>query len=454
MINSHKCVHISQSALFLLATLLVVSSGVAGGGDAAVYDLAACVNRAMEVNPGVLAADTDVRVAQSQLDQVKAARFLPDFKLKWYLGPSPEARGDGISGDSDWGNLSLFSRTEVTLVQPLFTFGRLGAAEDAAGGGVEVRRWGSRKARLDLEKRVVEAYYGILLTDHLWELAQEAREEIGRARAVVEEKLEEEEGDYTYVDLARIDRFAYDVEENGNRAEKERALARSAMRLLLDLTPSDSIGLEDGRLDPVGVDVLPLETYADRVDDRPELVQLRAASRARSAQARLAQAEFYPNVFLGGQFKHGYAPNRDNQSNPFLKDDFNFTQIGAVLGLQQSLSFGMTSARKRKAQLEVEKIAYQERLARGVSQLEIERIYRSLKEARANVAAARRAVRATRRWFISARDGFNAGLEEASELLDAVKEYSIIRAKYYAQVYTFNKTWASMQRATGRSILE
>ena len=60
MIYSHRCVENSRFAPFLLAVVLTASAGTAGT-EAAVYDLATCLNRASEVNPGILAADTDVR---------------------------------------------------------------------------------------------------------------------------------------------------------------------------------------------------------------------------------------------------------------------------------------------------------------------------------------------------------------------------------------------------------
>ena len=85
--------------------------------------------------------------------------------------------------------------------------------------------------------------------------------------------------------------------------------------------------------------------------------------------------------------------------------------------------------------------------------IEIERIHGDLVEAEANLKAAKKARRATRKWFLSARDGFNAGLEEAGEMIDAVKEYSIIRAKYFSAVYAFNKAYGSLQRATGGDIV-
>jgi outer membrane protein TolC len=168
----------------------------------------------------------------------------------------------------------------------------------------------------------------------------------------------------------------------------------------------------------------------------------------------VAKSDLYPQLFLAGQFKYSYAPNRDDQKSPFAYDPLNLLQTGAVVGFQQSLSFGLTSAKVKKAQLEHQKILYQTDLARKGMAIEIEKIYRELKEAESNLAAAEKARRAARRWFIAVRDGFNGGFEKASDMIDAVKEYGIIRAKYFEAVYNFNKAWAKLQRATGQPIVQ
>ncbi|MCZ6635532.1 MAG: TolC family protein [bacterium] len=432
--------------------LLLGGSTVHAQAASVVYDLEACVQRALEIHPGVQAAGVDVEIASSQLDQVRAARFLPKFDWTWVVGPSPEARGNALVGDTNLNSLSVFTFTEATLIQPVYTFGKFRFGQQAAAAGVKVKEAGVLKARQDLEFQVAEIYFGLLLANELVDLALEAREEIQKARAFIDEKLEADEGDFTYTDLARIDRFVYDVEEKVHKAEKGQALARSAMRLLLGLGDRDSVALSE-TLAPVAFEAEPLEAYVDRRKNRPEMEQLRSGMEATAALAKVAKTDYYPQFFIGAQFKWSYAPNRDDQKSPFANDNFNFVQGGAILGFRQSLSFGMTSARVKKAQLEAEKLRYLHRLADKGFGLEIEEVYRDLLEAKANIAAAQKARRATRRWFFSARDGFNSGLGEAKEMIDAVKEYSIIRAKYHAEVYHFNRAWARLQKVTGHSLV-
>jgi outer membrane protein len=439
--------YLGLSLTFSLCCLIAVGYALPSHGEA--FSLRQLVDLAVTNNPQLKAAEADVEIAEALSSQARAARVLPKFDLTFMAGPSPEARGDALIGNTDLSSFSVFTRTEATFIQPLFTFGRLAAAQEAARQGVEARTEGLMDARARLESQVADAYYGLLLTNHLWDLASEARTEISKARDLIAEKLEEDEGDYSYTDLFRLDRFVYDVEENANKVAKGRRLLESLAMKVAGLGPDQKITLAEDSLTPLAVDVKPLEFYVDRVVDRHDLKQLRAGIRAKDAQVRAIRSEYYPQFFVGGQFKFSHAPNRDNQNSPFANDDFNYLEAGAIVGFKQSLSFGLTAATVRKVELERKKLTYLDQLASMGAVIEIERLHGNLIEAQSNVGAAKRARRATRKWFLAARDGFNAGLEDADEMIDAVKEYSIIRAKYFNAVYEFNKAYGSLQRATG-----
>jgi len=451
--KNNRCMFFSH--IFLQQTLIVVWGVLLGvwGVSAQTYDLKTSIEQALEIHPGVQAAQVDIAIAQSQLDQAKAARFLPKLEVRSVLGPSPEARGNALVGDTNLSDLQVFSQTEATFLQPLYTFGKLSGARDAASAGVLAYEAGLVKSKADLELQVFEVFYGVHLSKALWELAQEAQGDFQKARDFVAEKLDNDEGDFTYVDLARIDRFAFDVTEKVNEAQKAQDLAQSAMRLLLGLGASDSLSL-GGALVALDVDILPLDHYLERANVRAEMKQLNAVAQVRESLVQVAKSDLYPQLFLAGQFKYSYAPNRDDQKSPFAYDPLNLLQTGAVIGFQQSLSFGLTSAKVKKARLEHQKIIYQTDLARKGMAIEIEKIYRELKEAESNLVAVEKARRAARRWFIAVRDGFNGGFEKASDMIDAVKEYGIIRAKYFEAVYNFNKAWAKLQRATGQPIVQ
>jgi len=452
-LKNNRCIFFSQLFLRHLGFCTLLICICLTDLQAQTYDLKASIERAMAIHPGVQAAEVDIFIAQAQLDQARAARFLPKFELRSVLGPSPEARGDALVGDTNLSNIQVFTQTEATFVQPLLTFGKLNGARDAAMAGVVAYEAGLRKTQADLELQVFEVFYGVHLANALWDLAQEAEGDFQKARDYVAEKLDADEGDFTYTDLARIDRFKFDVVEKVNAANKAKALANSAMRLLLGLGESDSL-LIAGGITPIDVEIGSLESYVAQAENRAEMHQLNAALDARASLVRVAKGDQYPQLFLAGQFKYAYAPNRDDQKSPFANDPLNLIQVGAVVGFQQSLSFGLTSAKVKKARLEHQKLLYQKSLAQKGVAIEIEQIYRGLKEAESNLEAAENGRRAARRWFIAVRDGFNGGFEKASDMIEAVKEYGIIRAEYLEAVYNYNRAWAKLQRATGQPIVQ
>jgi outer membrane protein TolC len=178
--------------------------------------------------------------------------------------------------------------------------------------------------------------------------------------------------------------------------------------------------------------------------------QLAAGVEVRRAQVRLARSDYYPQVFLGGQVKIGYAPNRDRQSGPFARDDFNIRRVGAVIGLQQSLSFGVTASRLAGARSEYQKALEAEKAARNGIALEVERAYRDLVEAGANVESGERALKSSRSWMVAARDAFNAGLGDTKEMVDAFKAYGEMRVEYFRAIFEYNRAAALLDKATGR----
>jgi outer membrane protein TolC len=294
-------------------------------------------------------------------------------------------------------------------------------------------------------------YYGLLLARQLHDAAAESQSDLKEARDKLLEKIEAESEEVTYNDLYKLDTFGYKVDQGLHRVEKELALARSAFRMLLGLAPSDSFDVASEGLEQETVQIEPLEVYVARaLKDRPEIRQLAAGIEARRAQVGVARSDYYPQVFIAGGGKLGYAPNRDRQTGPFVRDDFNVRQGGAVLGLRQSLSFGLTKARVAAAQAEYQKALAVEKGVRDGVALEVERAYRDLVEAGANVESGERALKASRSLMVAARDAFNAGLGESREMVDAFKGYGEMRVEYFRAIFEYNRAVALLDRAMGK----
>src|SRR5213594_741906 len=83
-----------------------------------------CLERALTSSPDVSEAQTEIRIAESQLAQAKAGR-LPQATFTSINGVVNGAKGNAVNGRTDNSDLGPFTRGELEIIQPLYTFGRL-----------------------------------------------------------------------------------------------------------------------------------------------------------------------------------------------------------------------------------------------------------------------------------------------------------------------------------------
>ena len=122
-----------------------------------------CLERALTYSPDVTEAQTEIRIAESQLAQAKAGR-LPHANFTSINGIVNGATGNAVNGRTDNSDLGPFTRGELEVVQPLYTFGRLSSEILAASRGVDAKRAATQNARDATIATVKELYYNLLLS--------------------------------------------------------------------------------------------------------------------------------------------------------------------------------------------------------------------------------------------------------------------------------------------------
>jgi outer membrane protein TolC len=370
----------------------------------------------------------EAELASAHVDEslARALRIIPSATATLITGPSPEARGNVV--ESRESNRSLkglrpFGRIDVNVVQPIYTWGRLDAASDAAAAGVKAREELVVDTTSQVQLRVTQLYWGVSLARRLLGIAADVEKALAEADRHIAKSLESEDGEVSPADRYRLDVFRGILRGREAEAQKGLELARIAMAATLGLPPA-RLALKDEALDPPEGD-LPdaAAVLADAERQRPDLRALDQAIRARDAEVRAEQGAMKPQFFAAGLFSYGYAPNRDIQLNPWVHDDFNVFNFGAVLGLRQDLSFPMLSARAKKAAAEKAVLERQRAGLVRLVQVQVDGAVAELKAARARLAAAKSALGSGRSLFRSVGLDFAAGVIEAKSLIEAYALY-------------------------------
>ena len=161
-----------------------------------VYTLKDLVQRALATSPEIRQFQRGAEAALAKKDQADAARF-PQIELTAVVGPSPRARGTVEGGSPDRKDnpvvTNVFERVELTLVQPLYTFGKITGFREAAAEGVKVDKAKVEEKAADVILRIKELYYGRLLASDLLGLIDEIRGDIDKAIEKTERQLRSEE---------------------------------------------------------------------------------------------------------------------------------------------------------------------------------------------------------------------------------------------------------------------
>ena len=394
--------------------------------------------------------------------------FLPEFYANIPLGVVPGARlapkapgqpvdtNDitSIQSGSNRGvtDVGPFIRVEVNALQPLWTWGRLKAATDAAAAGAEARKYLVTDTANAIRHRVLQLVMGIRLTTRLLAIGADVQDALKQADERVQKSLKANDGEISPEDRYRIEIFRSQLTQRIADGERALRIARVGLAATLAIEP-EQLQLRDEPLpetSQIKAPDLP-QALSDAVRQRPDLKALDSGILAKEADVRASRAELFPQVALLGQFAWSRAPGRDTITNPYVGDYFNALTAYAALGIRQNLSFWTVITRTNKKEAELDTLRKQrEGAVRGI-RLEVETAVAELNAAITKREASAKAVSAGRSWFRSATLNFGVGVGDSRDLIDAYRGYA--EAQYGDAQATFDLLAAQsrLEQVTGRA---
>ncbi len=440
-------------------SLLLAPPAIAqtSSGAPLVLTLPDAITRAVAASAEIRQEQEGVAAAEAKKDQADAGRF-PQLTFTSVVGPSARARGDVVSSpDSARKPVvnNVFTREDLHLIQPLYTFGKLSNLREAAAQGIRVERARVQEKQGDVVLHVKEAYYGLLLAREIRGLLTEIQEQLDKALGKVERQLAAGAPGADEVDRYKLQTFAGELRKNLAEVERGRELALSGLRTLLDL-PADQI------IEPPAEALAPEARVpgpeTEQVDEalrlRPEMAQVEAGLRATQALVEVERSNYYPQFFIAVEGAFARAGNRTFQTNPFVTDPTNTQYVVPVLGLKLDLDFGITAGKVRAAMAEHRKIEEARTVAERGIPFQVRKALLELAEARQSVAATEEAYTSAKKWLVAADANFDLGVGEAKDVADALAAFARLRADNYRAMYNVNLALANLDHATGRDTRE
>ena len=415
-----------------------------------------CVRIALKTAPELGEAQANIEVSASKLDEAAAHRY-PLIEVTSLFGPAPQAHREDIfpviNTDKKYtrfNQLTWFSSTDATLIQPLYTFGKISENMRAARHGIEVERHRKVQRANEVALKVRESYYGLVLAREMKELVLEVQEVLANARVKTVKLIERGSDSADEIDLYKLDAFSGEVAKNLEEAKKGESLAFAALKTRLGLSGDTQLEIKSERLVFDGGVIPPYESFVDLARARrPEFKQISEGLKARAALIEAARANYYPDIFLGGMLSWAYADDRDRIYNPYINDRFNHFNGGIALGVRWKLDFAITAAKVAGENAQYNHLVSTKAYADANIPLQVQRYYLDLLEAENSVAATKSAYSNAKKWGMAAMANFDFGVGPAKEIFDALQSYARMRAAYFQSIYNYRIARANLDYSTG-----
>ncbi|MEE2789045.1 MAG: TolC family protein [Myxococcota bacterium] len=444
------------------------------------FSLADLLVKARDGNPVMAIARAQLTDYLAQFDRAYYA-WTPRLRLDTLLAPLPERRelrqcvsldtvgaGNGnlaevfpcpgqdiqvderITADTEIG---ILVGAKARLTFPIYTFGKVEYAQEAARAGVELGRTGLDLARSNLDYLVKKAYYGAQFAMSALDILQDGRKRMQKVRRDIEQELEKESGRFTSNDLRQLIVDEADLRARILEVQSLNAQAWAGLRIAAHVDADAPINLDSLNLKAVHVEARDRAEYIElAVAARPDLKIARAAVRAREGQVKMALTDFFPNIALVGQFNFAKGTTADDPADPFANDNYNFLGWGVVLGAEWNIDYSvLVSAHKRaRARLAKQRAQY-DALFQKV-RLDVTGEVEEMKRRQQEMVIRRSAMKAAKGWLVSNTLNFGLGLTKTNELLKSLVAYSRARLETFRSIYEFNLAVARLSQSVGSDL--
>ena len=432
--------------LSALACLLVLATPAA---DREGLDLEEATRLALQDNPLIESARGGLDGFEAKYRQAVLV-WLPQANLDFAATVLPKMTGNAVEHETDNSVWGPYLRTQLGIVQPIYSFGKLTNLKEMAAAGIDVGKAQVRMAEDEIRYLVARAWYTLVFTKQVEEIIVEGEEYLEKARKRLVELEEEDADDYDQVDMLRL--RIYEAEIASMRIESTRAarIARYSLHLLTKL-PEDEIVPSVKRLEPV--DFGPwsqpeLEALAKR--SRPDLAALEAGVRAARIKVTIEKRKWAPDLFAVGSVRVNWAPYVENQHTPFADDPFNtYLGTGVALGLQWKLDIGARLGGTDEARAGIRKARGKLGALLLKARVDLADKLSAAEDAQELISIYRRAYKAGRGWAMAKTDLYENGLEDLKHVIEGITKFYSTKLAYMNAILQFNLSVSALARACG-----
>jgi len=410
----------------LLLMLLSFSS------SAREYSLDELIGLGIRNNKEIKSLKEDTEYYRGKYIEAASAYYLPYMNADFMAGgpvANHKKEVNRVTDASNFGYMGIDStfgyliKSSIDFLYPIYTFGKLGNLKDAANSGLLASESNLKAKELDIAIQISQAYYSIILFNDILNVLSEGEKRLIDARKKLKELLDREEGNVTEKDLYKLDYYSSELYFRISETKKGLSLAKSAINTLCGI--NDEIDTRDKELAIKDIENINLKEYTElSIDHRYEVKAIRNLKKSLEYLSQAQKRAYFPDIFVGGGLRFSHSNFDFDESNPWIRDDFNYFGFAIGLGARLSLDIGAKYGKDIQAYAQFMKYQYlEEALISGI-ELQTKKLYEEYIEAKNNYETYSKGEKAAKKWLTTETMNYNIGLGDTKGLIDSLVAYA------------------------------
>jgi outer membrane protein TolC len=418
---------------------LMMLSTMAASAETLSLSATECRERAVATSEDLLSARLSSQQSQLDLDVARRAA-LPTIEGSAML--------EYLTPDLSMGSIQMQMRgayiAGISLMQPIYTGGKITAGKRLAKIGTEVSAQKERLSRMDVISDADKAYWTLVAVDGKIDMLKAYMAQMDSIYAQTERSVKT--GLATASDLLRIEARRSDIAYNLKKALNGREMCRLSMCRLIGVDSDTQIVLTDTNINVVEPEILSAD-----ISQRPELEMLNLSIKANEQQVKMAKADYLPTIGLAlGYFRYGNIKTVSSYTldNGTSGKYSSTTNDGLGMGMLSVkipiFNWGTTGKKVTKAKLELQKsqvdLSKNQRLLTLQAQQAITNVYDgydlvksarvALNQAEENLSNMQARYKVSLCPMIDLLDAQSQWQQAKSNLLEASAQYKIYQTEY------------------------
>ena len=405
-----------------------------------------CLDMAIANNARLAAKDYAIEGAQWKFAETKV-HGVPTFEYSNKSAPVPRDARTAARSFFE-GDVTFFNASRFAVGMPLTGFGQLSVVQDLARKGIEAARMEKARDEVKLRSEIKQLYYGVLLSQDLRELGEDAVRKIANQL-----EKEEETKEHSPYEILKLKVFKLELEKRVEEAITKGETAKEALKLQMGLGEEESIKLASSNLEPAHHDFKTLEQYLEEAAAaRPDSNLVDIGVEAKRLEFDLEKKKLLPRMGLGGFFEIARTTDeiRNVSTTDAFVNPFNYMRAGLGIEIKGTIDFKQSYAKINRLESEYQKAQLERSFAKQGIELEVKESFGEVRRLKEGVAMAEQKQKMARQMMFLSKSNLEVGVGEEQEYTDALQLVLASRGEYLKTVFDYNTALAKFEEKIGR----